>query len=84
MKNYLKLEKRFLIFDTIDSSIVKQHIVTKMREPLIKGLTYPGDPGAVSLVGRKGAMKVFKHEWKSPWVPTLTGQFPNGQANAGS
>ena len=43
-----------------------------------------GDPGAVSRVGRKGATKVFKHRWKSPWVPTLTGPFPNGQANAGS
>ena len=33
---------------------------------------------------RKGATKVFKHRRKSPWVPTLTGPFPNGQANAGS
>ena len=39
-----------------------------------------GDPGAVSRVGRKGATKVFKHSPKSPWVPTLTGPFPNGQA----
>ena len=29
-------------------------------------------------------MKVFKQGWKSPWVPTLTGPFPKGQANAGS
>ena len=43
-----------------------------------------GDPGAVSRAGRKGATKVFKHRRKSPWVPTLTGLFPNGQANAGS
>ena len=43
-----------------------------------------GDPGAVSRAGRKGATKVFKHGRKSPWVPTLTGTFPNGQANAGS
>ena len=43
-----------------------------------------GDPGAVSRAGRKGATKVFKHRRKSPWVPTLTGPFPNGQANAGS
>ena len=43
-----------------------------------------GDPGAVSRAGRKGATKVFKHGRKSPWVPTLTGPFPNGQANAGS
>ena len=43
-----------------------------------------GDPGAVSRAGRKGMAKVFKHRRKSPWVPTLTGPFPNGQANAGS
>ena len=29
-------------------------------------------------------MKVFKRWWKSPWVPTLTGSFPNGQVSAGS
>ena len=46
--------------------------------------TILGDPGAVSRAGRKGATKVFKHRRKSPWVPTLTGPFPNGQANAGS
>ena len=43
-----------------------------------------GDPGAVSRAGRKGATKVFKHGWNSPWVPTPTGPFPNSQANAGS
>ena len=43
-----------------------------------------GDPGAVSRAGLKGATKVFKHGQKSPWVPTLTGPFPNGQKNAGS
>ena len=54
-----------------------------MKEPrsLISIL---GDPGAVSRAGLKGATKVFKHGRKSPWVPTLTGPFPNGQANAGS
>ena len=34
-----------------------------------------GGPGAVSRVGRKGAMKVFKDGRKSPWVPTLTRPF---------
>ena len=34
-----------------------------------------GDPGAVSRTERKGATKVFKHRQKSPWVPSLTGQF---------
>ena len=43
-----------------------------------------GDPGVVSRAGRKGATKVFKHGQKSPWVPTLTGPFPNGQAKASS
>ena len=43
-----------------------------------------GDPGVVSRAGRKDATKVFIHGGKSPWIPTLTGLFPNGQANAGS
>ena len=42
------------------------------------------DPGAVSRAGRKGPTKVSNYGRKSPWVPTLTGLFPNGQANAGS
>ena len=47
---------------------------------------YPilGDPGAASRAWRKGERKVFKPRWKSPWVRTLTGSFPNSQANAGS
>ena len=43
-----------------------------------------GDPGTVSRAGRNGATNVFKHGRKSPWVPTLIGTFPNGQANTGS
>ena len=43
-----------------------------------------GDPRAVSRAGRKGATKVFEHRLKSLWVPTLTGPFPNCQANADS
>ena len=39
-------------------------------------MTILGDPGAVSRAVRKGATKVFNHGRKSPWVPTLTGQFP--------
>ena len=39
-------------------------------------MTILGDPGAVSRTVRKGATKVFNHGRKSPWVPTLTGQFP--------
>ena len=39
---------------------------------------------AVSRARRKGATKVFKHGRKSPLVPTLTGPFPKGEANAAS
>ena len=53
--------------------------------PLVfSGTIILGDPGAVSRAGGKGATKVFKHRRKSPWIPTLTGPFPNGQVNAGS
>ena len=38
----------------------------------------------VRKAGLKGVTKVFKHGRKNPWVPTLTGPFPNGQENAGS
>ena len=34
--------------------------------------------------GRNGATKVFKNGRKNPWVPSLTGPFPNGFANTGS
>ena len=44
-----------------------------------------GDPATVSQAGRKvGEIKAFKHGQESPWAPTLTGQFPNGHANASS
>ena len=60
--------------------------IKKLANIYISGLDRPilRDPGAVSQVGRKGVMKVFKHGQKSPWVPTLTGPFPNSQENAGS
>ena len=51
---------------------------------LLSVLVILGDPGAVSRAGRKVATTVLKHRRKSPWVPILTGPFPNGQANAGS
>ena len=50
---------------------------------LLSVLVILGDPGAVSRAGRKVATKVLRHRRKSPWVPILTGPFPNGQANAG-
>ena len=34
--------------------------------------------------GRNGATKIFKNGRKNPWVPSLTGPFPNGFANTGS
>ena len=51
---------------------------------VLSGTIILGDPGEVSRAGGKGATKVFKHRRKSPWIPTLTGPFPNGQVNAGS
>ena len=50
---------------------------------LLSVLVILGDPGAVSRAGRKVVTKVLKHRRKSPWVPILTGPFPNGQANTG-
>ena len=56
-----------------------------LTSPLVlSGTIILGDPGAVSRAGGKGATKVFKHRRKSPWIPTLTGPFPNGQVNDGS
>ena len=51
---------------------------------MVTWLRILGDPGAVSRVGRKGGMKVFKYGQKSPRVPTLTELFPKIQADAGS
>ena len=56
----------------------------RVHGPPVMDRVILGDPGAVSRAGRKGATKVFKHRRKSPWVPTLTGPFPKGQANSGS
>ena len=70
------------------TSKVHSIIATKMRgfhwkhPQLVRLMCILGDPGSVSRAGRKGATKVFKHRRKSPWVPTLTGPFPKGQANA--
>ena len=77
---------------TVTEGTFKVHsiIATKMRgfhwkhPQLVRLMCILGDPGSVSRAGRKGATKVFKHRRKSPWVPTLTGPFPNGQENAGS
>ena len=56
----------------------------KWRSLLFYCLSSSGNPGAVSRVRRNGTTKVFKHWRKSPWVPTLTGPFPNSQASTGS
>ena len=56
----------------------------RVHGPPVMDRVILGDPGAVSRAGRKGATKVFKHRRKSPLVPTLTGPFPKGQANAAS
>ena len=56
----------------------------KWRSLLFYCLSSSGNPGAVSRARRNGRTKVFKHWRKSPWVPTLTGPFPNSQASTGS
>ena len=56
----------------------------KWRSLLFYCLSSSGNPGAVSRARRNGTTKVFKHWRKSPWVPTLTGPFPNSQASTGS
>ena len=43
-----------------------------------------GDPGAVSQAGEKARRKFSSTGGKAPELPTLTGPFPNDQANVGS
>ena len=76
-----------LITDWVTELVEYQNASTPDHQPVsinswIEGIL--GDPGAVSRARRKVTRKVFKHGWKSPWVPTLTRPFPKGQANAGS
>ena len=71
------------------SLLVQKKKINEHPWPLFEKIRWvcchPWRPGGgVSRAGRKGATKVFKHRRKSPWVPTLTRPFPNGQANAGS
>ena len=49
------------------------NVIGSFADDIIHVVSILGDPGAVSRAGRKGATKVFKHRWKNPWVPTLTG-----------
>ena len=66
---------------------LQNHHIMNASAPAILHPRRPGscgDPGAVSRARSKSATNVFKHRRKSPWVPTFTGPFPNGQANAGS
>ena len=75
----------FFLFFSVSISL-KVHFIVLLTKGQADHLNFLilGDPGAVSRAGRKGAINVFKHWRKSPWVPTLTGPFPNGQANTGS
>ena len=50
----------------------KQNVYSKVTSGLWIIL---GDPGAVSRAGRKGAMKVFKHRRKNPWVWTRSSKY---------
>ena len=68
-----------------ECSLLVQEDQSKWRQENSKFKSWvPHILGAVSRAGLKGTTKVFKHGQKSPWVPTLTGTFPNGQENAGS
>ena len=76
-----------VITDWVTELVEYQNASTPDHQPVsinswIEGIL--GDPGAVSRARRKVTRKVFKHGWKSPWVPTLTRPFPKGQANASS
>ena len=59
------------------------------KDPNLKGMQFTSPPSSETQgrsVGpvEKALQKFCKCKRKSPWVPTLTGPFPNGQANAGS
>ena len=77
-----------IIYDTLRS--VRNRIFSVQIESLLLIASETSFDSAVvpsflfRKAGLKGATKVFKHGRKSPWVPTLTGPFPNGQENAGS
>ena len=87
---YTFLEKNLWQFLIALSFLSKSFFMHRRRRvtydqiSAVNGLIILGDPGAVSRARRKGTTKVFKHGRKSPWVPTLTGPFPYGQANTGS
>ena len=86
-KAYVFRRRRWQIY-LQECSLLVQEDQSKWRQENSKFKSWVphilGDPGAVSRAALKGATKVFKHGRKSPWVPTLTGPFPNGQENAGS
>ena len=67
---------------SVTHPLICVHTFVLMRFRL--SLLHPRRPRGGQSSGRKGATKVFKHRQKSPWGPTLTGPFPNGQANVGS
>ena len=54
------------------------------HNPLARRWIHPRGPRGSKSGWEKRRDESFKHGRKSPWVPTLTGLFPNGQANAGS
>ena len=74
----------FALFNHLSLSYVVLALTSAATNLTDIALIILRDPAAVSQAGRKDVTKVFKHRQKSPWVPTLTGPFPNGQANAGS
>ena len=72
---------RAISAEKLDSFRLDFVSVSDQRRSVINDYLILGDPGEVSLAGRKGATKVFKQRRT---IPTLTGPFPTSQTNAGS
>ena len=82
-----ELENRKL---TSGARSLRQSKSSGIRMPVKEGvnecqvLLILGDPGAVSQAGEKARRKFSSTGGKAPELPTLTGPFPNDQANVGS
>ena len=72
------------------NSLSSVHVLHKTLNLVISRCCFAGDDtssetqGQAVGGGRNSAKKVFKNGRRSPWVPSLTGPFPNGFVNPGS
>ena len=76
--DFFPLEKFSLTLPVLSQDIQSQNEKFQNSQPQ----SHPRRPRG----GQSGREKRREREYKrkSPWVPTLTGPFPNSQANAGS